>query len=182
MIATKHRRCTAAKQGAVRFPIRTGPTVCPREISSTTTMRLEIALFSCPNRYGSKGRPDALVRTDSGELIPVEGRESAGAATRTLRWRFDSGDGLLHSGRGGVRTDSTIHAHPVCGRLADKPYTLRTGNAGFWRHAPSSGRLASRQTATGPTGCPGPKTNIRAVFVSVGTAAYRGYCSLRRAR
>ncbi len=57
------------------FPIRTGPTVCPREISSTTTMRLEIALFSCPNRYGLKGRPDALVRTDSGELIPVDTRK-----------------------------------------------------------------------------------------------------------
>jgi len=74
------------------------------------------AAGDCPvlvsRRYGLKGKPDAVVRTESGDVIPVERKKTR--APRTLRGRSHPGDGLLHSGRGGDGAHSAIHAHPVC--------------------------------------------------------------------
>jgi hypothetical protein len=114
----------------------------------------------CPvlvsQRYGLKGRPDALVRTDAGAIIPIERK-------RTLappRGRYDSG--LFQAISYGILVEDDYGQPPPCVRIQsadrwfDEPYpgarkqwasmvSQRLGRRGG--QAIATGRMAWRRSA-----------------------------------
>ncbi len=75
------------------------------------------------HRYGLKGTPDALVRTESGELISNRSQEKFRVAARPLRWRPHAGDRLLHSNRGAFGLTPPFMRFQYADRWFDEPYT-----------------------------------------------------------
>ena len=93
----------------------------------------------CPvllsHRYGLKGKPDAVVRATSGELIPVERKRTRAPRHRPYDGDLNLGHGLLHSGRRGIRSRSAIHARlstPTAGLMS---HTRRSSSNGRWKPA-----------------------------------------------